>query len=176
VAARSRPTVADGHVAAWVGIGGPDAGPNGADQWLQVGLSAAPGSSGELYYEVARPGAPPRYVAVQTAVRPGERHLVAVREMAARPNWWRVWIDGRAVSQPIFLPPSGRARRPLATAETWDAGGRVCNRFDYAFDRVQVAGGRGGAWRRFVDDVRFEDPGYRVLDRPRMSFRATNAG
>ena len=50
--ALSRPRVADGHVAAWVGVGGVGQGPNGTNAWIQIGLSAFPGSEGNLYYEV----------------------------------------------------------------------------------------------------------------------------
>src|SRR5436190_19675677 len=34
------PVVESGHVAGWVGIGGPGEGPGGTDEWLQVGLNA----------------------------------------------------------------------------------------------------------------------------------------
>ena len=34
------PRVAGGHVAAWVGVGGVGLGPNGTDQWLQVGFGS----------------------------------------------------------------------------------------------------------------------------------------
>ena len=39
--ALAAPAVANGHVAAWVGVGGPGQGPNGADEWLQVGISGS---------------------------------------------------------------------------------------------------------------------------------------
>src|SRR5689334_1970719 len=52
----SRPTVRGGHVAAWVGVGGPGAGPHGADEWLQVGISVEPSRGDALYYELAAPG------------------------------------------------------------------------------------------------------------------------
>ena len=57
--ALSKPEVAAGHVAAWVGVGGVGQGVDGTDAWIQVGLSAFPGSESRLYYEVARPGMPP---------------------------------------------------------------------------------------------------------------------
>ena len=31
--------VLSGHVAGWVGVGGPGEGPGGSDEWLQIGLS-----------------------------------------------------------------------------------------------------------------------------------------
>jgi hypothetical protein len=62
----------------------------------------------------------------------------------------------------VYLPGSNGRWRPIATAETWDGGRRVCNLFSYRFGRVSVAG-RGGAWRSFRSGYRFQDPGYRVL-------------
>src|SRR5437660_10841897 len=40
--AASLPLVSAGHVAAWVGVGGVDAGPRGENEWIQVGLHAFP--------------------------------------------------------------------------------------------------------------------------------------
>src|SRR5215472_17300298 len=54
--------VLHGHVAGWVGVGGPGEGPGGADEWLQIGMSEFPGVAGsDLYYEVVRPGLQPVY-------------------------------------------------------------------------------------------------------------------
>src|SRR5437588_12825873 len=55
------PDVLDGHVAAWVGVGGPGPGPRGADGWLQVGLSALrAGGASTVSDGLARPRqAPP---------------------------------------------------------------------------------------------------------------------
>src|SRR5207245_10002938 len=40
-----------GHVAGWVGVGGPRKGPNGSDEWLQVGFSGFPSLTGnDLHY------------------------------------------------------------------------------------------------------------------------------
>jgi hypothetical protein len=172
LSAIARPYVASGHVAAWVGVGGPGAGPNGADEWIQVGLSAFSDGSSQLYYEITRPGAPPTYHQVDADVRPGERKRVVVLEMSRRPNHWRVWVNGKPVSLPVYLPGSSGRWRPIATAETWDGGRRVCNGFAYRFERVRVAGWRGGSWRRFRGAYRFQDPGYRVQPRARAGFRA----
>src|SRR5215475_11593737 len=38
------PQLVTGHVAAWVGIGGPRNGPNGSDEWLQAGIASVDGS------------------------------------------------------------------------------------------------------------------------------------
>ena len=37
------PGVPAGHAAAWIGVGGPGAGPKGETMWLQAGLAALPG-------------------------------------------------------------------------------------------------------------------------------------
>jgi len=162
IVALGAPQVESGHVAAWVGVGGPGQGAGGSDAWIQVGLASFDGTESRLYFEVNRPGVGPRFSQVQGHVAPGSRHRVAVLELFGHPGWWKVWVDGAAVSQPYFLPGSSGRWRPIATAETWDGGRRVCNLFSYRFGRVSVAG-RGGAWRRFRSAYRFQDPGYRVL-------------
>jgi hypothetical protein len=156
------PQVENGHVAAWVGVGGPGQGAGGSDAWLQVGLSAFHGTDSKLYYETNRPGLGPRYTLVRSNIPVGSVHRVAVLEVQGHPGSWRVWVDGAPVSEPVYLPGSIGRWRPIATAETWDGGRRVCNLFSYRFGRVSVAG-RGGAWRSFRSGYRFQDPGYRVL-------------
>lgn len=174
--ALAEPSVANGHVAAWVGVGGAGEGPDGSDAWLQVGVSAVAGvGDSALYYEVVRPGKAPRYTFVSD-VQAGETHDVAVLEVAGRPGTWRVWVDGEARTAAIQLPGSSGRWRPIATVEAWDGGRRVCNRFDFSFARVRVAGSPGGSWRRFIGGERFQDPGYRVVTRSPSSFRATAAG
>jgi hypothetical protein len=160
--ALANPNVRDGHVAAWVGVGGAGLGPRGTDQWLQVGLSAFHGTGTNLYYEVTTAGAPPRYHEIAADVPAGRLQRVAVLEMSRRANWWRVWLNGKPVSRPIHLPGSSGRFQPIATAETWDGGSRACNSFAYRFARLGVAGARGGSWQRFVQAHRFEDRGYRV--------------
>ena len=157
-----KPDVHNGHVAAWVGVGGSGLGPNGSNQWLQVGLNAFEGTGSNLYYEVTTGGAAPRYHEIAANVSPRQRHRVAVLEIGKRPNWWRVWVNGKPVSPPIHLPGSNGRFHPIATAETWDGGSHVCNGFNYRFDGLGVAAARGGSWHRFVQAQRFEDRGYRV--------------
>jgi hypothetical protein len=54
--------ILNGHVGAWVGVGGPGEGPGGTDEWLQVGLSGfAQVTGSDAYYEVARPHHYPVY-------------------------------------------------------------------------------------------------------------------
>ena len=154
--------VAEGHVAAWVGVGGPGKGPDGADEWLQVGIASFSGSPRNLYYEVTRPGGSPVFNLVESNVPQGALRRVAVLEMNKRPGTWRVWVDGRPVSEPIDLPGSSKRWQPIATAEAWDGGSGVCNSFAFRFERVEVAAGLGGSWKRFVGAFRFQDAGYRI--------------
>lgn len=169
------PHVAAGHVAAWVGVGGVGEGPNGTNAWLQVGLSAFRASGNRLYYEVARPGVPPTYHELAADVGTGDRLRVAVLEMNQRPNYWRVWVNGKAVSDAVHLPASHGRWRPIATAESWAGVGSACNRFTYRFERVRVAAAAGGSWRSFVGGHTFLDSRYRLLDRGGSTFVATSA-
>ena len=162
IVALGSPQVESGHVAAWVGVGGPGQGAGGSDAWIQVGLASFQGSENRVYFEVNRPGVGPRYTEVRSHVAPGSRHRLAVLEVFRHPGWWKVWVDGAAVSQSVYLPGSSGRWRPIATAETWDGGRRVCNLFSYRFGSVSVAG-RGGAWHHFRSGYRFQDPGYRVV-------------
>lgn len=169
------PSVENGHVAAWVGVGGAGMGPGHTDEWLQVGLSAVPNGPSQLYYELAQPGFDAKYVVLKDTVRPGESHRVAVLEVRRWPNVWRVWVDGRPASKLLYLPKSHGAWAPVATAETWDGGVPSCNAFTYRFDRVSVARSAGGGWQRLTRGYWLQDPGYRVLSRAHASFVAGRA-
>ncbi len=167
------PAVVWGHVAAWVGVGGPDAGPNGASEWIQVGLSGFEEGHGSLYTEVTLPGKQPAYTAVLAGVATNQPHSVAVLELAGRPGWWRAWVDGRAASPPVFLPGSHGRWSPMAMAESWNGGRGDCNGFRYAFDDVRLARSPGGSWRPFARGGRvLERGGDRVLARHLQGFVA----
>jgi hypothetical protein len=167
-------TVKQGQVAAWVGVGGPGQAADGADAWLQIGLASFPGWPRNLYYEVKRPRAQAAFRLLEENVVRGERRRVAVLEIGGRADWWRVWVNGRPASRPIHLPGSGGRWQPIATAEAWDAGSGVCNRFAFRFEGVEVAAGSGGSWTRFRRGARFQDKGYRLslLNGGAMSFLA----
>jgi hypothetical protein len=169
--ATAAPWVTDGHVAAWVGVGGPGYGPHGEDEWLQAGMDALPGLPGALYYEVAQPGAPIEYGALADDALVGERHRVAILELERHPGFWQVWVDGRPAAGPFYLPGSDGDWSPLATAESWGAGS-ACNRFSYRFDGVSLAHRPGGSWHRLHAASAFADRGYRVIRRSRASFTA----
>ena len=169
------PEVLSGHVAGWVGVGGPGSGPKGADEWIQVGFSAFPGSSfSSLYYEIARPNGAPLYHEIASGLPAGTSRKVAVLELAGRRGWWRVFVDDRAVSEPVFLPGSHGAWRPLATTETWGAGSFVCNRFSYRFGSIAVATRPGGSWQRLTRHYTFQNHGYRIRRVTAATFVAGN--
>ena len=146
--------VLDGHTAGLVGVGGPGQGPRGSNEWLQVGYADFPSITGnDLYYEVARPGSFPTYHEVLTGVPVGTYTKVTVVEMYGRSNWWRVWVNHRPVSSPIFLPES-RGLRLVARSESWDGGtGGVCNDFAYRFRDLAIARAPGGDWEQITDAI-----------------------
>jgi len=80
-----------------------------------------------------------------------------VLERAGRPGWWRVWVDGQAVTDPVRMRGSSGRWAPIATAENWNAGVGACNAFAFRFERVSVSYGGGGSWRPFVSEHRFLD-------------------
>ena len=166
------PEVLSGHVAGWVGVGGPGAGPNGTDEWIQVGISAFPGGSTSLYYEVALPHQAPQYHEIAAGLPAGSTHKVAVVELRSRRSWWSVVVDDRAVGDPVHLPGSHGAWRPLATTETWGAGSFVCNRFSYRFGSVSVATRPGGGWQRLRSHYTFQNHGYRIKSLGAATFLA----
>jgi hypothetical protein len=155
------PRVARGHVAAWVGVGGPGQGAGGRDEWIQIGLNALSDGVSRLYYEVDRPGPGPSYEELASDVAVGARYEVSVLELPSRPGWWQVWLNGVPVSDPVDLPGSSRWR-PMAVAESWVGGRHACNTFAYRFEDVAVALRSTGAWSALVAGYRFHDPGYRM--------------
>lgn len=158
------PSVSSGHVAGWVGVGGPGQGANGEDAWIQVGVASMPGMEPFLYAEVTRNGRDPEFMLLEEGVPVGRSHHVAVLEMSRRPGWWRVWVDGDAMTEPVRLRGSSGRWAPIATAESWSGGEPTCNSFAFRFERVSVSYGGGGSWRPFVPGYRFLDGGYRLRD------------
>jgi hypothetical protein len=156
----TRPEVEAGHAAAWIGVGGPDSGPNGEDEWIQVGIASLPNLDPMLYAEITRPGEAPQFVPLEESVPVGATRSLAVLEMNKQPGYWRVWVDGNPVTAPILLSGSSGRWQPIATAESWNGGQAICNRFAFRFERVGVAGWRGGSWHQFRPGYRFLDRGY----------------
>ena len=151
------PSVEAGHVAGWVGVGGPGQGANGGDAWIQAGIASMPGLEPFVYAEITREGRDPQFVLIEEGVPVGRSHRLAVLEMSGRPGWWRVWVDGQPATEPIRFRGSSGRWAPIATAESWNAGTPRCNSFGFQFERVSVSYGGGGSWRPFV-------PGHRFLD------------
>jgi hypothetical protein len=158
------PSVRAGHVAGWVGVGGPGQGALGVDAWIQAGIASLPGDEPFVYAEITREDRAPEFVLVERAVAPGRPHTVAVLEMAGRPGWWRVWVDGRAVTDPVRMRGSSGRWAPIATAENWNESAASCNAFAFRFEHLSVSYGGGGSWRPFVPGRRFLDGGNALRD------------
>jgi hypothetical protein len=164
LASTAAPSVMDGHVGGWIGLGGTTAGPDGAAEWIQAGLAAFPSDpASQMYYEVTVAGAQPEYVELDGDVAPGVSHHFAVLEIAHRKSWWRVWVDGQAVSPPIYLPGSDNAWYPQAVAENWNGDTGACNSYSYRFSDVALARSNGGTWRPLQRSYVFQDAGYHVV-------------
>jgi len=146
VRAVTEPRVAAGHVAGWLGVGGPGRGPNGTTEWLQVGYSAMFDWPQQIYYEVTLPDRATRYHTIKASLVPGETHVIAVVEVRGRRGSWQVLLDGKPVSPVIALPGSHRRFAPQALAETWNAGTKQCNHYSYSFREIRVALVPGGSW------------------------------
>jgi hypothetical protein len=151
-----------GHVAGWVGVGGPGQGAGGEDAWIQVGIASAFGTEPFLYAEVTRGGRYPRFIPLDSEVAVGETRNVAVLEVAGRPGWWRVWVDRRPVTKPVKIRGSSGRWAPIATAESFTGGKVSCNSFAFRFEHVLVSHGPGGAWSPFESGHRFLDGGNQV--------------
>ncbi|HEY7397266.1 MAG TPA: hypothetical protein VH538_03110 [Gaiellaceae bacterium] len=160
------PQVAAGHVAAWVGVGGPGDGPGGTDEWLQVGIASLSSGTLFVYAETERNGEQPDVTTLRASVRAGESHRVAIAALGNRSDRWRVWVDGTPAGEPVLLPGSSGRWKPIATAESWSAKRTVCNSFAFRFDQVEVRS--SGSWRPFVSEQRFVDRGdvLRAVDHP----------
>ena len=140
VALFGAPRVRSGHVAGWVGVGGPGLGPGGDDEWIQIGVNGFSGDTiGTLYLEVER-GAYYRYGRLEAGVPLGERHRLAVDEISSRPGWWRAAVDGKPVSRPVFLPGSHGRWPGQVVAESWTMDSASCNRFAFSFTGIAVRG------------------------------------
>jgi hypothetical protein len=170
------PSVLDGHVGGWIGVGGTNSGPGGTAEWVQVGLAAfSADQTSHMYYEVTVAGSEPRYVELDADVQPGDKHRLSVQELAGRTSWWRVSVDDHPVSPPIHLPGSHASWYPQAVAENWNGGTGACNGYGYRFTNIALAAGNG-EWKPLESSYVFQDAGYRVVpisNTPR-SFVATS--
>jgi hypothetical protein len=161
------------HVAGWVGVGGPGLGPNGEDEWLQVGLATFGGTGeGRLYYELARPGQAPQYAELAGGIVPGVKVRVAVMELPFARDTWIV-VSPAGIAGPFYLPHSHRTWEPVATAESY-ARTAQCNRYAYRFDRLQLANA-DGSWERMQRARALRDPGWKLRRHGSAAFSATGA-
>src|SRR5438105_12295027 len=157
--------VRNGHVAGWVGV----VDPRTDAAWLQVGLSALPNeTTSEIYYEVAFPGHEAVYHQLRSGVGAGERHRFAVLELKSRPNWWRVWVDGKPATAPLHLRGSHGRWSAQVLGESWaGTASGACNTYRYAFDGVSLLAANGRMPAQ-------HDPNYTVVRRSPTSFVATS--
>jgi hypothetical protein len=161
--------VPSGHVAGWIGVGGPVAGPDGQPEWLQAGVNTEAGAGSALYVEIAQSGVPIKYLTVDAAVVPGSSYLLAVAQLPGKPNVWHVLVNGKPATGRIYLAGSS-SFAPMAMGESWDGGTPGCNGFDYRFDQLRVT--TGGAWKALTQDSVLTDLGYKVVDRTNVGFTA----
>jgi hypothetical protein len=161
--------VTSGHVAGWIGVGSPKAGPAKQPEWLQVGLNTQAGIGSELYAEITQPGHATRYLTLASGIAPGASYRLAVVELPGRPDVWHVLVNGKPATGLITLPGS-KAFQPMAMGESWSGGAAHCNGFRYRFDRLEVT--RNGSWQPLVSGSVLSDLGYKVVDRTKTGFTA----
>ncbi|HUS22698.1 MAG TPA: hypothetical protein VMZ66_11885 [Aeromicrobium sp.] len=163
VTMQSPAVVGNGHVAAWIGVGGTGLGPGGSDEWLQGGIAHEAGGTDVLYVEYKQPGDANATFVPLRKVDVGEAHSVVVYERAAHRDSWRVMIDNERIGEPVTLPGSHGRFSPIATAESWDGGvAGSCNRYGFRFSSLAVRSQFGGKWRAFRVSRVLRDPAYRM--------------
>jgi Polysaccharide lyase len=166
ITAPTSPVVESGDVSGWVGIGRADvAGKRGA---LRAGLLADQDGVIHLYYEVRRPAGWVRHLG--PAIQAGERHRLRITRSWRDRRRWRIVMDDSLVSS-VRMSTAPRKFKAVATAESWDGGTSVCNRFQYSFGAVHVR--KHGRWHRLAHPTVVEDPGYTVVREP-SAFLAVN--
>jgi hypothetical protein len=173
ITAASAPQVASGHVAGWVGVGGPGQGAGGQDAWIQIGINSLPGTGNTIYAEAWIPGHGQAYKELGQ-VEAGQPVKVAVLEVRGRPGWWQATMDGNPVTKAVYLPGSHNNWQPMVISESWNGGQGMCNKFAYRFAEVQMVGGSGG-WKPIRDASALTDPGYRITNRTAAGFSAGSA-
>jgi hypothetical protein len=169
----AKPSVAAGHVAGWVGVGGAGLGPGGTDEWLQVGFASFDRPDGRLYYELALPHQQPKFVELASGIQPGQEIRVAVLELPFHPNQWVV-VTPQGIAGPFELPRSHRRWSPTATGESWArSGAPVCNSYDYRFHDVQLDA--NGDWQALAHASVLQDSGWVVQRESPSTFVARSA-
>jgi hypothetical protein len=100
---------------------------------------------------------------VQSNVAAGVTDHFSVDEIANRPTWWQVWMNGSPISPPIHLPGSNHAWYPQVVGENWNGGTGACNSYSYSFSDVALATRDDGVWEPLRESFQFQDPGYRIV-------------
>ncbi len=87
-----------------------------------------PGLEPFLYAEITREGREPEFMLVAEGVAVGRSHRSPSSRSLGRPGWWRVWVDGRPVTEPVRMRGSSGRWAPIATAESWNGGNALVQR------------------------------------------------
>jgi hypothetical protein len=163
--------VTQGHVAAWIGVGGLNAGPKGKTEWLQAGVATTANGKSVVYAESVQVGVIPAYQTLVSNVVPGKPYHLAVSAVPNRPQFWQVWLNGRAVTRAVNLPGS-KDFEPMAMSESWNGGPPpTCNGFSYRFSQLKIAS-RDGVWSALTRTTLLADKGYKIIDRTADGFTA----
>jgi hypothetical protein len=184
------PLVRDGHVAAWIGIGGSGSGPNGEDEWLQVGIAEGKVLTTEIagadttkvfvmaehqiYYEVGT-GQMPRYVPLG-AVAIGQPVRFTLKEMKTAPNYWKIFVDGKQKGPALLLRGShgDNAFSPTVLTESWGGMSEQCNDFNFEFSDITLTGPDSKRMYNPSGVRLYRDPGYRLSNFAVRHFTALN--
>jgi hypothetical protein len=150
----TQPQVASGHVAAWVGVGGPGGGTGGIDDWLQAVVNGFEDGRMTVYIELRR-GAYYYYRRVFTPLRLGLAHRFALRQTT--PGRWRGLRDRQTVGRHRLDPQRWPGQE---TTESWKVRGGSCNRFRYRLTTIRVL--HDERWRALASLLRFSDAGVAV--------------
>ena len=165
--------VTKGHVAAWIGVGGLNAGPKGKAEWLQAGLATVASGKTVIYAESTTPGADTVYQTLDSNVVAGKPYHLAVRELPNRANVWQISLNGRPVTIPVTLPGSGHFE-PMAMSESWNGGPPpTCNGFSFRFGQLKIAS-KTGAWRALTNTSPISDKGFKITHRTIDGFIASS--
>ncbi len=147
-----------GHVAGWVGVGGPGQGVGGEDAWIQVGIASAFGTrTVPLRGDHARRPLP-EFIPLDPDVRSARRGTSRCSRSRA-PGMLARLGRRQPVTKPVKIRGSSGRWAPIATAESFSGGKVACNSFAFRFERVLVSHGPGGAWKPFDSGDRFLDGG-----------------
>jgi hypothetical protein len=170
------PQVPNGHVAAWVGVGGAGMGPGGKDEWLQTGIyKDYDQAASHLYYEVKLPGYEKAKLVSLGPVVANAAKTFKIQESS--PNHWAAYVNGRQRSPVYLLPKSHSSFKPVFTAEQWGGSNpsNTCNTYNFKFTDLKVRRNDSPTFNALSGASRLVLPGFKLsLDTPN-SFVASNS-